>query len=62
MNEEADVRAPPGKTLPRQRRRSEHVMVLVSDLSSDMPITEREQQLVSCYLGDLIKRILIEPS
>lgn len=37
-------------------------MVLLSDLPEEIPVTEGERQLVSCYLGDLIKRILAEPS
>jgi hypothetical protein len=36
-------------------------VVVVNELPSDMPIIDAERQLVSAYLGDLIRQILLEP-
>jgi hypothetical protein len=35
-------------------------LVVVADFPSELPITEAEQQLVSAYLGDMIRQILSE--
>ena len=33
------------------------LQLIVNDLPADLPITEAERQLVSAYLGDIIRRI-----
>jgi hypothetical protein len=37
------------------------LQLIVNDLPADLPISHAEQQLVSAYLGDLIRQILLEP-
>ena len=46
-----------GPMEPASRRR----LIAVSDLPSELPITDRERQLVAAYLGDVINQILAEP-
>ena len=34
---------------------------VVNELASALPVTDRERRLVSAYLGELIRHILLEP-
>jgi hypothetical protein len=52
--------APRAPAKPSARRKSRELAV-VADFPSELPITEAEQQLVSAYLGDMIRQILSEP-
>jgi len=36
-------------------------LVVINELSSELPVTDAERQLVLAYLGDLIRQILLDP-
>ena len=44
-----------------QSRGGRRNLSVVNELAFDLPITDTERQLVSAYLGDLIRQILSEP-
>lgn len=36
-------------------------LAVVTELASKLPVSDAERQLVSAYLGELIRQILLEP-